>query len=219
MIEDTILTVQCDTRLICQGHAIMANKREAMAIAADIRESYDRFRPTSSNSRVAQDLIGQAIDLLEREASALSAKMERHTTQTKGKPMHMLIRYAFAIFVFLVPALALSQVELPASMPADVDTGTALSMFIASLGGMKGVTALGVALVIVQGVLLFFRTPLAGFAGKWRLVIVSGVAVVSGVLALVASGVPVLAALLHGTTFAGLQVFGNQFVKQFQKTD
>ena len=105
----------------------------------------------------------------------------------------------------------------PASLPADLDSGEALELLIKSLGGMKGAGALGIAYVITQGLMLFFRTKLADFTGKWKLLIVAGLSVVVGVMALKMSGLGWLASLVHGSTLAAASVFGNQLFKQFRK--
>jgi hypothetical protein len=70
---------------------------------------------------------------------------------------------------------------------------------------------------VLQAIMLFFRTPLANFAGKWRFLIVAGTSLVAGTVALIATGTPVLAALAHANTLAATQVFFHQLVTQFQK--
>ncbi len=122
--------------------------------------------------------------------------------------------YAFLIFVFAWPVYALAQA---ASLPVDLSTEDALGQLLNSLGGIKGATVLGIVGLVLQSALLFFRTPLANFAGKWRLLIVAGISLVAGTVALVVSGVPVLAALGHANTLAATQVFFHQFIQQFKK--
>ncbi len=112
---------------------------------------------------------------------------------------------------------AVEPATLPSSVPADLDLPQAIAMLLSSLGGLKGAGALGIAVVVTQAVMLFFRTPLAKFAGKWRLAIVAGVSVVSTVIALKATGLDFLACLVHAGTITSLQVFGNQLVKQFSE--
>jgi type IV secretory pathway VirB2 component (pilin) len=73
---------------------------------------------------------------------------------------------ALAVMTLLVPILAFAQ----ASLPADLPTDQALEIFVKSLGGLKGASALAIALVVVQAVMLFFRTPLANFALNRQLV-------------------------------------------------
>lgn len=127
-----------------------------------------------------------------------------------------LTRLFALLAALLIPALAIAQAVIePASLPTtDLTTDQAFGELLKSLGGFKGATALGIVFLVIQAVLLFFRTKLANFAGKWKLLIVTGLSLVGGVIALLVSGVPLLMALTHSTTFAALQVFGNQFVKQ-----
>lgn len=117
----------------------------------------------------------------------------------------------------LTAIITADPASLPASLPADLDVPQALVELLKSLGGLKGATALGIAVAVTQAVMLFFRTPLANFAGKWRLTIVASVSVVATVIALMASGLPFLACLVHAGTLTALQVAGNQFVKQFSE--
>jgi len=115
---------------------------------------------------------------------------------------------------------ALVGADAPASLPtADLDVGEALKQLLASLGGLKGASALGIAVFVVQGVLLFFRTQLASFTGKWRLLIVTGLSLVAGVLGLSMAGVPWTTALVHANTIAALQVFIHQLVKQLSEKE
>lgn len=111
--------------------------------------------------------------------------------------------------------LALITGQDPSSLPVDVTTDEAVAAFAKLLGGLKGAGALGVALAVVQAVMYFFRTPLANFAGKWRLLIVSVLSLVVTYLGLVSAGAPWLASLIAGPVIAGLQVLGNQAWKQF----
>ncbi len=122
--------------------------------------------------------------------------------------------YAFLILVFAWPVYALAQA---ASLPADLTTQEALSQLLTTIGGLKGATVLGITALVLQAILYVFRTPLASFAGKWRLLIVAGLSLVSGTVALVASGMPVLQALGDANTLAALQVLAHQTIKQFTK--
>jgi len=99
----------------------------------------------------------------------------------------------------------------------DLDTGVFLKALIKSIGSFAGGTALMIAALATQLLLLLFRTQLATFAGKWRLLIVYVLSLVSGVLALKVSvdGMEWLAALLHSNTLAAAQVLVHQVKKQF----
>lgn len=83
-----------------------------------------------------------------------------------------------------------------------------------SIKGIKGAGAIGITLIVVQGIMMFFRTELAAWAGKWRLVVVYGLTIVVGVLALKIAGVSWGECLMHVQTLAAFQVFLNQLWKQ-----
>lgn len=114
------------------------------------------------------------------------------------------------LLIFSFVALAQGEVIVAPS-------GEELIKLVQSLGGLKGAGALGIAVVVVQALLLFFRSSFAKFAGIWQLLIVNGLTLVVGVIALKATGVEWSAALLHSQTIAALQVLGHQVLKQIAK--
>jgi len=130
--------------------------------------------------------------------------------QTRTWTQFILASFAASIFTLAFMTLFALADEL-VIMPPTQDEIMAL---LASLGGLKGMGVLGIVAVVVQGLMLFFRTPLADFAGKWKLTIVLGLSLVGGVVGLVATGMAWLPALLHSTTLAAAQVFIHQLVKQ-----
>lgn len=140
-----------------------------------------------------------------------SSYSRRIVSRPQGEP-HMLRFAMFLAAILILPALAFAQ----ASLPVDLPTDQALAEFLKSLGGLKGAGALAITTVVVQMVMLFFRTPLANFAGKYRLLIVAGLSLVVGFIILVATGVDWKLALLHANTVGALQVFGHQLVNQFK---
>lgn len=81
------------------------------------------------------------------------------------------------------------------------------------LGGIKGASTLVIAWVVTQAVMMFFRTELAAFAGKYKLAIVLGLNVTVTVLGHMVAGLPVMAAVLNAGTIAALQVFVNELLK------
>lgn len=121
------------------------------------------------------------------------------------------------IMAIVSVAFAQDAASLPTSLPADLETGEALKLLITSLGGLNGASALAAVAVGVQVLMAFFRSPLANFAGKYRLLIVSALSMVFGVLALKLSGVDWVGALVHSATLTSVMVFGNQVLKQFKK--
>lgn len=97
------------------------------------------------------------------------------------------------------------------SEPSSVE----IMAFLAALGGLKGASSLAIAAAAVQAIMLLLRSSLGSFAGKFKLLIVLLLSVVSGVIALKLNGVELGAALLHSSTMASFQVFANQVYKQF----
>ncbi len=119
--------------------------------------------------------------------------------------------------VLFFPVVAFAQASLPATLPVDLAVDDALGQLVLSFGGLRGATALGIAVFVVQALLFFFRTKLAEFAGKWRLLVVAGLNLVFVLLALLAAGVPFLASLTHTSTALAFQVLLNQVFKQVKK--
>lgn len=92
-----------------------------------------------------------------------------------------------------------------------------LALLLQSIGQVKGATGMGIAVLVTQLIMAFFRTPLANFAGKFRLVIVMVLSLAAGLLALKLSGVTWAAALVHSSTLAAFQVLAHQLYVQFIK--
>ncbi len=100
--------------------------------------------------------------------------------------------------------------ELPA--PPSIDEWQAL---IVSLGGLKGASALTVAGIVTQAVMLLWRTNLSKFSGQFRLIVFLLVSVVSSLIALKASGLDWAAALAHSSSLTAYQALGFAIYKQF----
>jgi len=97
----------------------------------------------------------------------------------------------------------------------DLDSGVFITAMVTAMGGMSGLGALGIVALCVQLLMLFFRTPLASFAGKWKLVIVLSLSLVGGFLAQMFNGLPWYGALLSAGSLTAIQVLANQIWKQF----
>lgn len=98
-----------------------------------------------------------------------------------------------------------------------LDTATFLKAAIESVGSLKGASALAIVAMVLQLLMLFFRTQLSMWAGKWRMMLVYVLSLAGGVLALKVSvpGMEWLAALLHSNTLAAAQLVLHQVKKQF----
>lgn len=114
--------------------------------------------------------------------------------------------------------IAIAQETAPVLQ--DVSMIDFITLLIQSLNGLKGAGALGAAAVLVQLVLAFAKTPLAGMffeklPSGLKLVTVTGLSVLAGVVALLVSGVTLGAALVHSSTLAAFTVFAHQVYKHF----
>ncbi len=121
------------------------------------------------------------------------------------------------MLTMLTPVAFLLIAQVAGSMPTDLQPDESFTALLKVLGGLKGAGALSVALAVVQGLMLVFRTEkFASWSGKWRLTVVSFLSVVAGVLASRVSGVDWLASFVNGGVLAAASVFGNQVFQQFK---
>jgi hypothetical protein len=103
-------------------------------------------------------------------------------------------------------------------IPAPLSTDEFLGALLASLGGLKGASTMGIVVIAVQLLMKLAMTKAGDLAGKWKLTIVFLLTLVSGVLGLVYKDhLSIAAALLHSTTLAALQVLAFQVIKQFSE--
>lgn len=115
--------------------------------------------------------------------------------------------FVFMFVIFAVNALAQGTITPPSQDEIDV--------FLHSLAGIGGLKGVAIVLLIVQGLMLLFRSHLADFAGKYRLLIVTFLTLVAALVMGMSSGQTPLAALLSGSALTTLQVFMNQLYNQF----
>lgn len=118
----------------------------------------------------------------------------------------------FSYLAFGQDALTLPQ------MPVDViaePSAQELMSFLAALGGAKGLGVMGMVALGVQGAMLLLKSKLGELAGKYRLLIVMGLTLVSGVVAMKMQGMDWGSALLHSWSIGAFQVLFHQGYKQF----
>lgn len=89
------------------------------------------------------------------------------------------------------------------------------SQLLSLLGGIKGMGLHAIVVGVVQLVMVFFKTSLSDFAGKWKLTIVTGLTFLGALLTAYFQSMDLLGALLNGAVLSALQVFASQLVKQF----
>lgn len=115
-------------------------------------------------------------------------------------------------FLVLIAAFGASMAfgqDVPAPTPEDWEK------FLAALGGLSGLQGLGVAALVVQGLMLLLKSQLGKYAGKYQLVVVMGLSLVSGSIALKMTGLDWASVLVHSSTLGAVQVFLHQIYKQF----
>lgn len=114
----------------------------------------------------------------------------------------------FFLVLAVLPIIAFGEDVAPVTLDD-------IMKFIGAIGGLKGLGALGIAAVAVQGLILVFRSQFIKLSGNAKLLVVTGLTLISGVLSLMLTGLDLPAALLHSTTLAAVQVFLNQIYKEF----
>lgn len=120
----------------------------------------------------------------------------------------------FAVF-FFAGALAFAQ-----EVVQEVSDLDFIQQLLAFIGGYKGLTGLALTAAIVQLLIMLLKTPLFGkifksVTGQIKLLIVSGLTLVAGVIALRVTGLSLAESLLHSSTLAAFQVFAHQVYLQF----
>lgn len=123
---------------------------------------------------------------------------------------HFPIGLAMLCFL-LFPFLALAQDPTVIVPPSAAD----FAAFLAALGGAKTLGVLGIVAVVVQGLMLLLKSKLGEMAGKYQLILVMLLTMVTGALALRMSGLDWASVLMHSTTLTAVQVFLHQLYTQF----
>lgn len=126
-----------------------------------------------------------------------------------------LLALAFLPLVaFFSAAIAWGQVD-----PTLPPTGAEWQDFFTALGGVQGMSTMALVALVVQGLMLMFRGPLSNLAGAGKLVVVTGLTLVGGVVSLHAQGLDWVSCLMQSTTLAAMQVFLHQVWTQFKPGD
>jgi len=121
--------------------------------------------------------------------------------------MRLAIKSALSVTFLLIPAVCLAEDVIP-----DTEFWTQL---LALLGGVGGMSGLAIAAGVVQLAMVFLKTSYGQIAGKYKLLVVSGLSLAGAILAGLISGQPLLNALLNGAVLAAIQVFVNEIIKHF----
>lgn len=124
----------------------------------------------------------------------------------------------FFYFAFAFVALWASEVPEIITAP-EISNEDFLSLLLGSLNGVTGLSALGIAALVTQLVVGALKTPLVGgwfkkLAGKWKLLVVTGLSLASGILSLKVAGLEWSAVIMHSFVLTTAQVFAHQLYKQ-----
>lgn len=116
------------------------------------------------------------------------------------------IKVFLCMTVLSVAGLAFCQ-DPGTIVPPSIDEWDHL---VASLGGLKGAGTMAILTAIVQGLMLLGRSQFGQYAGKWRLLALTGLTVVGGVIALKMQGMPWGVVITHTIMLSSFQVFVHQ---------
>lgn len=126
------------------------------------------------------------------------------------------MRFFLFLLALFVPAVALAQA---ASMPVDLDWSQSLNLIMQAIGGMKGAGALGIAMGVTQIIMRLVQSPLGNYAGKYKLLVYTGVSMVAGVLALKLTGIDWIGALTNSAVITAVGTFVHQIILQTKKPE
>jgi hypothetical protein len=122
------------------------------------------------------------------------------------------IMLILGLFLIALPFLAFAQ---EAVLPPEMTNEEFLQLLLASLGGVKGMSALAIAGMATQLVAKFLNTNLMSkvwvqIPGIWKIVTIVTLTAVGGVLGMVSQGVSWGAALIHSSVLSAVMVLANQ---------
>lgn len=114
--------------------------------------------------------------------------------------------------LFSLPIMVLAQDTPPVDPNQDF-----IALLIQSIGGLKGMSTLAIVGLAVQLLIKLSSTTWIKLEGSVKLLIVSGLGIVGGVVALMLppNGLTFGAAMVHSLTLTSLMVFLNQIYQKF----
>lgn len=116
------------------------------------------------------------------------------------------------VLISALPILAFAQDVPPVDPNADF-----LQLLLSSLGGIKGMSTLGIVGLAVQLLIKLANTTWIKIDGHIKLLIVSALGIGGGMVSLMMppTNMTVMAALVHSTTLTAFMVFFNQIYQQW----
>lgn len=192
-----------------------------------LRVAFDRTRACARAYGKAQDARVEASAIPGARAAAAAFLLACAGKLLAAEPssylpgtMKRLLDNFLPLLVFAllaIPFVVFAQTSGPASLPTDLPLDQAIQQALPIVQSFKGASALGIAVAVTQLVMLVARSPIGNLAGKWKLLIVTGVSIVSTYLGLVFAGTSWLPALLAGPLIAAVQVFAHQLITSLKK--
>jgi len=123
---------------------------------------------------------------------------------------------AFLGLGFLLPARGFGEDLV---LPPGIDNQAFWEAVLASLGDLGGLSGIGIAALVVQLGMKFLLTPMGDIASGVKYVLYAGLHLVSTVLAVLAAGGTIGAALLSGAGIAALATFVYEGLKALKVSD
>jgi len=120
-----------------------------------------------------------------------------------------------AFLIAFVTCALLSNFAYADDISQPLPTTSFFTQLLVFLKSLSGTTVLAGVGGLVQLTIVFFRTSFGDFAGAWKLTVIFSLAVVYAVAANLLRGLPVLDALLDGTTVTAVSVLVNEVLKHF----
>lgn len=130
--------------------------------------------------------------------------------------------YSISTLFILVPFLVMAQELPPVLTEEEISNQDFLEFLLQSLNGVQGLTAMGIAALVTQIIVGALKTPLVGgyfqkLAGRFKLLIVSGISLASGIISLKVAGLDWTVIFVHSFVLTAAQVFAHQAFLQFVK--
>jgi len=89
-------------------------------------------------------------------------------------------------------------------------------VFMQAIKGNQGLNSFGLTIAAVQAIIMFFGDRFLRLPGKYKLLIVQSLSMLTGVTVLRGEGFDWQSAIMHSNTLGAIQVLGHQFLKQFR---
>lgn len=121
-----------------------------------------------------------------------------------------IVPLSLSLFALLLPVSAFAEELI---LPPGIDNQAFWEAVLAALGNVGGLSAIGIAALVVQLGMKFLLTPMANISAAAKYLLYAGLHLVSTVLVVMANGGTIGAALLSGAGIAALATFAYEGLK------